>query len=86
MIDADPKLAGLFFKQSARSTANTTKNITTGQTLGSGVDPKKLGLTLANVKLHEKNASQSNDRFLPKINKLINLVQNPSARTADHKS
>lgn len=91
MIDSDHKLAGLFFKSSTRSSANTTK-----QAIGkyAGVDAKKLGLTLANVQIHERNASSSNNRFLPKINKLVDMVHNGRnphgdryrARTEDDKS
>lgn len=43
MLDADPKLAGLLF--SASSSRSATKKADKS----SGVDPKKLGLTLANI-------------------------------------
>jgi len=78
MIDADPKLAGLFYKQSARTSLNTTKCLGAHSKLqgSSAIDPRKLGLTLANIQLHEQNALKSNNQFLPKVNRLIDMVQN----------
>ena len=78
MVDADPKLAGLFYKQSARTSLNTTKCLGAHSKLqtSSAIDPKKLGLTLANIQLHEQNALKSNNQFLPKVNRLIDMVQN----------
>jgi hypothetical protein len=48
MLDADPKLAGLLFSTS--SSRNTTKRADKS----GGVDPRKLGLTLANIQLHDQ--------------------------------
>jgi len=40
----------------------------------SGIDPRKLGLTLANIQMHEKGTRNSTDNFLPKINRLLGMI------------
>lgn len=85
MIDADPKLATLFFEQSSRTTRATTKNLVAGTKMltRSGIDPRRLGLTLANVQAHEQQVFASNRSFFPKVHRLLDLA---NTRPTNHLS
>ena len=72
MIDADPQLASLFYKQSVPSTmCNTTK--VNGGTV---IDSSRLCGALMNAQKHENAANGVNQNFVPRINKLITLCEN----------
>lgn len=69
MLDADPKLAGLLYTASSSRCSSKKGNKSVG------VDPKKLGLTLANIQMHDQQAKRAGDKFIPKVNRLIDMVQ-----------
>ena len=70
-IQSDPRLASLFYRDTPWSTRLTTKHI--GSTKA-GRRSAGLGLTLANVQLHDRHALTTSRSFLPKVNRLVEMV------------
>ena len=69
MISSDSKLAKLFYSYGgAAHSANISK---VGSNMTSKELPKDSTLTLENLKLHEKITQDANNKFLPKMNRLV---------------
>ena len=74
MISSDSKLAKLFYSYgSSAATQNFSK---VGSNMTSKEMPRDASLTLENLKLHEKITQDANNKFLPKINRLVQQVAN----------
>lgn len=83
MITRDSRLAKLFYNYDSSSSINGQTKVNSLLQSKQNAGAAKLGstLTLENLKLHDKMTQETNNNFLPKMNRLVqNVAHRPTTQ------
>lgn len=72
MIGNDAVLASMFFNNRGEISTNVSSSSVNASKMPGGV--KNSMLTFENIKMHEKQIHEANNKFYPRINKLVEIA------------
>jgi hypothetical protein len=79
MIGKDAVLASMFFNNRADITTTATTSVNNSKIPGG----RNSMLTLENIKMHDKQIMETNNKFYPRINKLVDMANKRYAKGVD---